>query len=329
LGLQTAMHGGLGPPFCCEDCNFACSFQFNTFPFMENKSVDVAATATGDRSGGPEVAATRTTKGYTFDRYSTRAFGNNITNRHVVSRCGLSDLQQTIRTLKSRTPFSCPRDSEGDVVMDDAVMTPKIEKKDNVIDHNPVDVFQTPVVVGGGVANDPATEGKRLARQLRLVAERLGTPTATAPPEGVEDVNVVEGQRRVKSLASASTEERPKAISRRCSILGDMGAPILDLNGFDAQGDRRRNSIATPLIASSQTADELVDGQKGGVKLSKTRVTELETRIAQLEDENQEAAVILEGYQGSIAQLQDKYSKDAVAWTSENALMATEVRMLV
>ena len=297
---------------------------------MENKAIAAAAATGGsNRSGVRDLAATATTKGYTFDRYSRRAFGNNITNGHMVSRSGLSDLQQTIQTLKSRTPFSCPRDSEGDVVMDDAAMTPATDVKENAMVNQAVDVFQTPVAVGGGRANGAATEGKRLARQLRLVAERLATPTATTPTDHDHDVNVVDGRGRVKTLASVSTEERPKAVARRCSILGDVGAPILDLSGFDAQGDRRRNSIATPLIVSRQTAGEHVGGQKEEAELSKTRMTELEARIAQLEDENQEAAVILEGYQGSIAQLQDKYSKDAVAWTSENALMATEVCMLL
>ena len=53
------------------------------------------------------------TKTYSFERYGRRTFGNNITNRQTQS--SLDGIQDAIRGLSKKG---------GDVVMQDAVLTP-------------------------------------------------------------------------------------------------------------------------------------------------------------------------------------------------------------
>ena len=229
------------------------------------------------------------TKTYSFERYGRRTFGNNITNRQTQS--SLDGIQDAIRGLSKKG---------GDVVMQDAVLTPHGDVSKGSV----YDVFQTPRDEQG-----PPSEGKRLAREMHAMAERLGTPTGRGSVES-------------RSLASASTEELKRPVARRMSILGDMHAPILDLNGFDANGDRRRHSLATPVIQRTKEEVPTVPST------SDEDVQELRAKVKALEAQRDEAGVILEGYQGSIAKLQDDYSKDVVTWTTENTLMSTEVDRL-
>lgn len=288
-----------------------------------------------DHAGTGTVPAKK--HSYSFERYGRRTFGNNITNSMQTSRPGSgkdesllyssgglsrnADVQGSAvaKVVASHTPNV--RDGQGDVVMEDAVVTPFIAPADrNTSGERVYDVFQTPQEEELG--NDPPSEGKRLARQMQLVAQRLGTPCDRV-------VSVCkEGGR---SLASASTDELKKPVARRMSILGDVQAPILDLNGFDAQGERRRHSIATPII--QQRKEDHIKAPSGREcavldPIQKECIEALEAKIAELEAHREEAGVILEGYQGSIAKLQDNYSKDVVTWTTENTLMSTEVERL-
>lgn len=229
------------------------------------------------------------TKSYSFERYGRRIFGNNITNRQP--NTSLDGIQDAKGGLSKRVE---------DVVMHDVVLTPHGDvSKDTVYD-----VFQTPLDEEG-----PPSEGKRLAREMHAMAQRLGTPTGNRSVES-------------RSLASASTEELKRPIARRMSILGDMHAPILDLNGFDANGDQRRHSLATPVIQRTKAEMPAL------ASTSSEDIQELKEKVKALEAQRDEAGAILKGYQGSIAKLQDDYSKDVVTWTTENTLMSTEVERL-
>ena len=220
-------------------------------------------------------------KAYSFERYGRRAFGNNITNRQTL------DGRQDVLWKK-----------------EDVAVTPTVRPRADVV--HTEDVFQTPLEEGN---DGPASEGKRLAKEMHAMAQRLGTPSGR-------------GSLEPRSLASASTEELKRPLARRMSILADMHAPILDLNGFDAHGERRRHSLATPVIqrAREDLTVQMTHGPED--------VEELKEKIAALEAQRDEAGAILEGYQGSIAKLQDDYSKDVVTWTTENTLMSTEVERL-
>lgn len=285
-----------------------------------------------------------------------RAFGDSISNTVNTRRgTGLSDLQDAIRSLrkggatqtlqetrpghahayvgsrdgveKARTPSAPMFDSQGDVVMGDAVITPVVLSgtKNDIRE----DVFQTPKE--GYEGNDPATEGKRLAQQMQRVAEQLSNSPVVRQSEEEDATIVIRNrvvqQHPVRRLDSASTEERPKPMPRRCSILADGMAPILDLNGFDAHGDRRRNSIATPVIRSKLSPEnerpmpKAPDATAGNLE-------KLQKHIQELEMEKEEATSLLESYQGSIAKLQDAYSKDTLTLKNENKLMETEVERL-
>lgn len=286
-----------------------------------------------------------------------RAFGDSISNTVNTRRgTGLSDLQDAIRSLrkggatqnlqetrpghahayvgsrdaveKARTPSAPMLDSQGDVVMGDAVITPVVlsGKKNDV---GREDVFQTPKE--GYEGSDPATEGKRLAQQMQRVAEQLSNSPVVRQSEEEDATIVIRNrvvqQHPVRRLDSASTEERPKPVARRSSILADGVAPILDLNGFDAHGDQRRNSIATPVIRSKLSPEnerpmpKALDATAGNLE-------KLQKHIQELEMEKEEATSLLESYQGSIAKLQDAYSKDTLTLKNENKLMETEVERL-
>lgn len=279
-----------------------------------------------------------------------RTFGDSISNTVNTKRgAGLSDLQDAIRSLKGgalqearpavavekgRTPSAPVFDSQGDVVMGDAAITPAVSSGKENGARIREDVFQTPKE--GCEASDPATEGKRLAQEMRRVAEILSNSPKWARPTSAqseeEDAtlvirNRVVQQHPVRRLDSASTEERPKPVARRCSILADGSAPILDLNGFDAHGDQRRNSIATPVIRSKLSSDnDMARPKATGVTAG--NLEKLQKYIQDLEIEKEEATSMLESYQGSIAKLQDAYSKDTLTLKNENKLIETEVERL-
>jgi chromosome segregation ATPase len=170
------------------------------------------------------------------------------------------------------------------------------------------DVFATPATrpLAGRAfdeTNDPASSGKLLAKQLGEVAKTLATPI-----------------------------ERKTIGGRRCSILSDeLQTSILDLSGFDAQGERRRQSLSTPLIVNGK--DRIADarsrsmlGRQSNPAVATTRAEE--AKVAELLSQRDEMMSILEGYQGTIAKMSDEYSRDACAWTSENKLLKTEVERL-
>ncbi len=170
------------------------------------------------------------------------------------------------------------------------------------------DVFATPAtrpLVGKAVdeINDPASSGKLLAKQLGEVAKTLATPI-----------------------------ERKTNGGRRCSILSDereLQTSILDLSGFDAQGERRRHSLSTPLIVNGK--DRISDTRTRSMLGSNPAMAATAAepaKVAELLSQRDEMMSILEGYQGTIAKMSDEYSRDACAWTSENKLLKTEVERL-
>ena len=167
------------------------------------------------------------------------------------------------------------------------------------------DVFKTPLAPASAhqTVNDPASSGKLLAKQLGEVAKTLATPVERKANEG-----------------------------RRCSILSDdleLQTSILDLNGFDAQGDRRRHSLSTPLIVNGR---ERVSNTRPGpalpARVDANVTSTASAEVAELRSQRDEMMSILEGYQGTIAKMSDEYSRDACAWTSENKLLKTEVERL-
>jgi len=176
---------------------------------------------------------------------------------------------------------------------------------------------------------DPASSGKMLAKRLSEVAKTLATPV----------------------------ERKPRAGARRCSVLPgelELHTSILDLNGFDSQGERRRHSMSTPLIvnggggrmrvgaagtAGTATATGGMQqlqcrrgaGGGGGAGAAAGVVTATAAELAELAElrsQRDEMMSILEGYQGTVQKLSDEYSADACAWTSENRLLKTEVERL-
>ena len=159
------------------------------------------------------------------------------------------------------------------------------------------DVFATP---GPRSIDDPASTGKLLAKQLGEVAKSLGTPI-----------------------------ERKTNAGRRCSILPDeleLQTSILDLSGFDAQGERRRHSLSTPLIMNGKGQHSHAFTRSMPASYPATFAATSE--VAELLSQRDEMMSILEGYQGTIAKMSDEYSRDACAWTSENKLLKTEVERL-
>ncbi len=171
------------------------------------------------------------------------------------------------------------------------------------------DVFATPATtrpLAAKAGDDPASSGKLLAKQLGEVAKTLATPI-----------------------------ERKTNGVRRCSILPDeleLQTSILDLSGFDAQGERRRHSLSTPLIVNGKSRDsDLRTRSMLGSNLATTATTATTAEVAKVTEllsQRDEMMSILEGYQGTIAKMSDEYSRDACAWTSENKLLKTEVERL-
>lgn len=177
---------------------------------------------------------------------------------------------------------------------------------------------------------DPASSGKMLAKRLGEVAKTLATPV----------------------------ERKPRAGGRRCSVLPgelELHTSILDLNGFDAQGERRRHSMSTPLIVNGGGGRMRVGatgtatggmqqlqcqrgagegegegaGAAAGAAAGVVTATAAElAELAELRSQRDEMMSILEGYQGTVQKLSDEYSADACAWTSENRLLKTEVERL-
>ena len=203
---------------------------------------------------------------------------------------------------------------------------------------------------------DPISAGKLLAEKLMTVAQRLGSPAMSPANVGRKDAGstpaacvllrksqvededcTIDLKQKIlgcaRDTADCSTEERPRTMARRCSGLHeDDDAPILDLAGFDAHGDRRRNSIATPLLDIKNTYR--LKGPRTAAPGEKPcqvntcdagEVDSLRQRVVDLEAYRQEAVALLQGYQGSIANLQDKHSKEMVQASNELKLMKSEV----
>ena len=155
--------------------------------------------------------------------------------------------------------------------------------------------------------------------------------------EGTQDTTV-------RELAAASTEERPKAVARRrhSSSLSPTndGAPLLDLNKFDDNGDRRLGSLQTPIHnysnknALEMTTTGATDGSGGGntyIRRTHSAQKEVETlrhQVASMEAERVNATALLAEYQGTIGALQEKYSSQQVKLQSENALLKNESQRL-
>lgn len=134
-----------------------------------------------------------------------------------------------------------------------------------------------------------------------------------------------------RALAAASTEERPKAQARRRSSLSNGSPTILDLNGFDADGERRLPGMSTPLTFAAPAAAQPSPGDLSVPKATSASAAEVEDllqRIAELEEERTEAASLLAGYQGSIAELQDRHSAATVRAQAEMAMLKSEVDRL-
>lgn len=163
------------------------------------------------------------------------------------------------------------------------------------------DVFATPAAQRAPqqqAAEDPASSGKRLAKRLGEVAKSLATPV----------------------------EHKPRSSGRRCSVLDEheLHTSILDLSGFDAQGERRRHSLSTPLIVNGKGRVAVA----AGLRLAGPETSAGAAELADLRSQRDEMMSILEGYQGTIQKMMDEHSADACAWTSENKLLKTEVERL-
>jgi len=191
---------------------------------------------------------------------------------------------------------------------------------------------------------DPISEGRKLAQQLHAVAEKLGTPTMSGfvSPYGgsaEQDETVVIATKMAKEtdLSRAVIRESEKETRRRSSVC-DITAPILDLSGFDAHGDRRRSTTGTPLLLASKSRNTVPTSKPtptgNATRSSDTaynrneEIERLRQTIRRLESQKEEAGAMLQGYQNSISSLQDKHSKEVVRATSEVKLMKTEVERL-
>jgi len=165
-----------------------------------------------------------------------------------------------------------------------------------------------------------------------------------------------------RALAAASTEERPKPIARRRSSLtatpNSGGAAILDLAGFDEDGERTAPGQETPVLAprgGTTTTDMSYNasGSHGITHLGHPSVVTrslpalveaagasrpssapaleiaaLRQEIANLESERKDAASLLSGYQGTIAELQDRHSAAIIKLQAENAMLKSESERL-
>ncbi|KAL4525212.1 hypothetical protein Ndes2437B_g03050 [Nannochloris sp. 'desiccata'] len=170
------------------------------------------------------------------------------------------------------------------------------------------------------------------------------------------------GMPTARALAAASTEERPKPVARRHSSLSATpnsgGAAILDLAGFDEDGERTAPGQETPLLAprggtkSTDTLDNASASHgttrfappsvvtRSSLALAEAaaasrpssvpalEVASLRQKIADLESERNDAASLLSGYQGTIAELQDRHSAAIIKLQAENAMLKSESERL-
>jgi len=244
-----------------------------------------------------------------------------------------------------------------------------------------------------------ASEGIKLAEKLYATAEKLQTPvtavTSTGNKKNISaafnntsnsdedatfqfkgdvqallqalDANTPQQESNTKpstrALAAASTEERPKPVARRRSSLtatpNSGGAAILDLAGFDKDGERTAPGQETPLLArrggtesttmlinassshhtthlcppreivtrSSPCAGELAAASHPS-SVPAPVVASLRQQIDDLESERKDAASLLSGYQGTIAELQDRHSLAIIKLQAENAMLKSESERL-
>lgn len=206
--------------------------------------------------------------------------------------------------------------------------------------HEAAERLQTPASAvnnnSGGGNNEDRTFQFEGDVQALLQALNAGTPMAATP--AARPVTGAAG----RALAAASTEERPKPQPRRRSSLSasDTGAPILDLAGFDAEGERTAPGNATPLLMSKKGNGK---GNGGAAQIHRlgqsshsasapsvsiAEFNALKQQIADLEAERSEAAGLLSGYQGTIAELQDRHSAALVRLQNENAMLKSETDRL-
>lgn len=148
-----------------------------------------------------------------------------------------------------------------------------------------------------------------------LRALDVGTPT----------VQPLTGGAAVRALADASTEERPKPRSRIRPSLSPSSVAMLDLSKFDANGER--HAPASIIKESNRSNPRTVDMSASSGNDSET-TRALTQRVAELEAQREEAASLLSGYQGSIAELQDRHSSNIVRLQAEAALAKSECERL-
>lgn len=180
--------------------------------------------------------------------------------------------------------------------------------------------------------------------QALLQALDANTPTQeinkTSTPGGAIS-NI--GMPTARALAAASTEERPKPVARRRSSLtaspNSGGAAILDLSGFDVNGERTAPGQGTPLLEPRNTTSA---NSHGTTRFALTpvaaaplrpsshspEVASLRQQIADLEAERKDAASLLSGYQGTIAELEDRHSSAMIKLQAENAMLKSESERL-
>ena len=191
---------------------------------------------------------------------------------------------------------------------------------------------------------DPISEGRKLAQQLHDVAEKLGTPTMScfvSPCGGnmeQDETIVIPTKMAEEANYSRAAMHKSEKNTRNSSLIRDITAPILDLNGFDAHGDRRRSTAGTPLILASKSKTAVLTSKPASTENAKRssdtahnhgeEIERLRQTILRLESQKEEAGAMLQGYQDSISSLQDKHSKEVIRATSEVKLMKTEVERL-
>jgi hypothetical protein len=169
-------------------------------------------------------------------------------------------------------------------------------------------------------------------------------------PSTPAGATVGNGMPTARALAAASTEERPKPVARRRSSLtaspNSGGAAILDLAGFDANGERAAPGQGTPLLAPRGGATNGTSVSSHGTTRfappttsspvvaavarpsSAPEIASLRQQIAELESERKDAASLLSGYQGTIAELQDRHSAAIIKLQAENAMLKSESERL-
>ena len=227
-------------------------------------------------------------------------------------------------------------------------------------------IMRTPSTGGSSAAS----AGMLLAERLHAAAEKLQTPVQQQQQHSSDDNTMFQFKGDVQALllaldantpksvtpvprrtgaaaramAAASTEERPKAQPRRRSSTLSPGntAPILDLNGYDVNGERTAPGQATPLFSAagcrgdgyaskthfSNHNNNVTTTTSNSDTISATAVAALKHQISGLEAEREEAASLLSTYQGTIADLQDRHSAVLVRLQTENALLKSESERL-